>query len=197
MGNWISKVLSKIKKIFEKNSTQKAAAEQACKSFDDSKETINKEFEEKKAELQPKVIEIFEASSTEIKTIVKERKDAGIKKNSAAVHNFLEELVKIDFPGSKQVYEASSKYGPMAVSGPIVYVFEMVYDLFSTEEKEVQATISEASKEKEIGVEEEEEKEKNVEEKNREEEIEKEKSEIVMELVEPSKVKEEEEIPKP
>lgn len=36
MGYWKSKVLPKIKKVFDKNGNKKAAAE-ACKSFDDSK----------------------------------------------------------------------------------------------------------------------------------------------------------------
>ena len=120
MGYWKSKVLPKIKKVFEKNGTKKsAAAAEACKSFDESKvcylkstsfylqtkkkkkknlktffdvfihayvknslkkgsycclicvylvqEQITKEFEEKKTELQPKVLEIYEASSVEIK----------------------------------------------------------------------------------------------------------------------------------
>jgi len=37
MGYWKSKVLPKIKKVFEKNSTKKAAAAEATKSFDESK----------------------------------------------------------------------------------------------------------------------------------------------------------------
>lgn len=36
MGYWKSKVLPKIKKVFEKNGKKTAAAE-VCKSFDDSK----------------------------------------------------------------------------------------------------------------------------------------------------------------
>jgi len=97
MGYWTSKVLPKIKKVFDKNGTKKAAAAEAIKSFDDSKEDINKEFEEKKAELQPKVIEIYEASSTEIKTLVKEPKEAGLKKHSTLVVKFLEEQQKLSF----------------------------------------------------------------------------------------------------
>lgn len=69
MGYWKSKVLPKIKKVFDKNGPKKAAAAEACKSFDDSKEEYTKEFEEKKTELQPKVVEIYEASSAEIKVI--------------------------------------------------------------------------------------------------------------------------------
>lgn len=38
MGYWKSKVLPKIKKVFEKKDTKKsAAAAEACKSFDESK----------------------------------------------------------------------------------------------------------------------------------------------------------------
>ncbi|XP_043701768.1 plasma membrane-associated cation-binding protein 1 [Telopea speciosissima] len=142
MGYWKSKVLPKIKKVFEKNVNKKAATE-ACKSFDDSKEEINKEFEEKKTELQPKVIEVYEASSTEIKTLVKERTDGGVKKNATTVQTFLEELVKIEFPGSKQVCEASSKLGPVLVSGPILFVLEKVSTLVVTEEEKPAETTRE------------------------------------------------------
>ncbi|KAK7329405.1 hypothetical protein VNO77_23572 [Canavalia gladiata] len=136
MGYWKSKVLPKIKKVFEKNNTKKTAAAEASKSFDDSKEEHNKAFEEKKTELQPKVLEIYEPSSTEIKGLVKERNEAGLKKNSTAVHKFLEELVKIDFPGSKAASEASSKFGPALVPGPVFFVFEKVSTFIVTQEKE-------------------------------------------------------------
>ncbi|KAJ4980285.1 hypothetical protein NE237_031122 [Protea cynaroides] len=139
MGYWKSKVVPIFKKVFEKNGNKKAASE-ACKSFDDSKEEINKEFEEKKTELQPKVIEVYEASSAEIKTLVKERTDAGIKKNITTVQTFLEELVKIEFPGSKQVSEVSSKLGPVLVSGPILFVLEKVSTFVVTEEKPAETT---------------------------------------------------------
>ncbi|KAI5332420.1 hypothetical protein L3X38_022549 [Prunus dulcis] len=136
MGYWQTKVLPKIKKVFEnKNSGKKAAAAEACKSFDESKEDYSKQFEEKKDELQAKVVEIYEGSSAEIKTLVKERKEAGLKKYSAAVHKFLEQLEKIDFPGSKPVSEASSKYGPAYVSGPVFFVFEKVSTFIVVEEK--------------------------------------------------------------
>ncbi|XP_043688009.1 plasma membrane-associated cation-binding protein 1-like [Telopea speciosissima] len=139
MGYWNSKVVPKIKRVFEKNGNRKAAAE-ACKSFDDSKEEINKEFEEKKTDLQPKVIEVYEASSAEIKTLVKERTDEGIKKNPEAVKAFLEELEKIEFPGSKQVSEASSKVGPVLISGPVLFVLEKVSTFVVTEEKPAAST---------------------------------------------------------
>ncbi|KAL5773779.1 hypothetical protein ACOSQ2_013703 [Xanthoceras sorbifolium] len=135
MGYWKTKVLPKIKKVFEKNGTKKAAAAEACKSFDDSKEEINKDFEEKKAELQPKVTEIYEASSTEIKTLIKEPKETELKKHSTEVHKFLEELVKIEFPGSKAVGEASSKFGAALIPGPVFFVFEKVSTFIVTEEK--------------------------------------------------------------
>ncbi|KAG4946362.1 hypothetical protein AAZX31_15G147200 [Glycine max] len=175
MGYWKSKVLPKIKKVFEKNSTKKAAAAEATKSFDESKEEYNKAFEEKKTELQTKVVEIYEASSTEIKSLVKEPKEAGLKKNSTEVQKFLEELVKIDFPGSKAASEASSKFGPALASGSVFFVFEKVSTFIVTEEKDVEAppavetkTEEETSsvvKEREIVVEEEKKEEKKEEEK--------------------------------
>ncbi|KAJ9541406.1 hypothetical protein OSB04_027912 [Centaurea solstitialis] len=155
MGNyWKSTVVPKFKKFFEKNNTKKIAAAEACKSFDDAKEEYTKEFEEKKTELQPKVTEIYEASATEIKAIVKEPKAASLKKNSAVVTSFLEELSKIEFPGSKPAHEACSKFGPTLVSGPIFFVFEKVSTFIVVEEKETTS-----NKEKEVVVEEEEKKE--------------------------------------
>ncbi|KAJ8616623.1 hypothetical protein MRB53_035995 [Persea americana] len=199
MGYWKSKVLPKIKKVFEKNGGKKAAAAEICKSFDDSKEAISKELEEKKTELEPKVIEVYEASSTEIKTVVKERKDQGIKKNSPAVQKFLEELVKIEFPGSKQVHEASTKFGPTLVSGPVFFVFEKVSTFIVTEEKEGETTVTtetveETSKEKEVLIEEEKEKEK---EEEKAPEVVPEKVVAAPEATPPEPPKVEEEAPKP
>ncbi|KAE9591086.1 putative DREPP family protein [Lupinus albus] len=68
-------------------------------------------------------------------SLVKEHDEAGLKKHSKAVNKFLEELVKIDFPGSKPVSEASSKFGPALVSGPVFFVFEKVSTFIVTEEK--------------------------------------------------------------
>lgn len=160
MDYWKTKVLPKIKKAFDKNSTKKAAAAEVCKTFDDSKEEYTKEFEVKKTELQPKVIEIYEASSTEIKALVKEPKDAGLKKHSAGVQKLLDELVKIEFPGSKAICEASSKFGPTLLPGPIFFVFEKVSTFIVTEEKakepppETSAAVAEETGGKEILVEE-------------------------------------------
>ncbi|CAN1166540.1 Plasma membrane-associated cation-binding protein 1 [Linum perenne] len=153
MGYWKTKVLPKIKKVFEKDTTKKAAAAEATKSFDSSKEEISKEFEDKKAELQPKVLEVYEASSAEIKTVVKEPTEAGLKKHSASVVKFVEELVKIDFPGSKVVSEACSKFGPAYVSGPVSFIFEKVATFIPAEEAPAAAEAT-ASKEKEIVIEE-------------------------------------------
>ncbi|XP_064959524.1 plasma membrane-associated cation-binding protein 1-like [Musa acuminata AAA Group] len=129
---WKTKVLPKIKKVFDRNG-KKAAAAEACKSFDESKEEITKELEEKKADLQPKVVEIYEASAVEIKTLVKQPTESGLKKKSAVVIKFIEELVKIEFPGSKPVSEAASKHGPALVSGPVIFIFEKVSTLLPAE----------------------------------------------------------------
>nr|XP_004248413.1 plasma membrane-associated cation-binding protein 1 [Solanum lycopersicum]XP_019071667.1 plasma membrane-associated cation-binding protein 1 [Solanum lycopersicum]XP_025883674.1 plasma membrane-associated cation-binding protein 1 [Solanum lycopersicum] len=135
MGYWKAKVLPKIKQIFDKNGPKKTAAAEACKTFDQAKEEYSKEFEEKKTELQPKVVEIYEAAAVEIKSLVKEPKGAGLKKNSDGVQKFLDDLVKIEFPGSKAVSEASSNFGPSYVSGPIIFVFEKVSTFIVTEDK--------------------------------------------------------------
>ncbi|KAK6776928.1 hypothetical protein RDI58_023645 [Solanum bulbocastanum] len=157
MGYWKAKVLPKIKQIFDKNGPKKTAAAEACKTFDEAKEEYSKEFEEKKTELQPKVVEIYEAAAVEIKSLVKEPKGAGLKKNSDGVQKFLDELVKIEFPGSKAVSEASSNFGASYVSGPIVFVLEKVSTLIVTEDKKEEEPTAAADevevKEKEIVIE--------------------------------------------
>ncbi|KAK4723254.1 hypothetical protein R3W88_026033 [Solanum pinnatisectum] len=152
MGYWKAKVLPKIKQIFDKNGPKKTAAAEACKSFDEAKEEYSKEFEEKKTELQPKVVEIYEAAAVEIKSLVKEPKGAGLKKNSEGVQKFLDELVKIEFPGSKGVSEASSNFGPSYVSGPILFVLEKVSSLIVTEDnkKEEEPAAADATEEVEV-----------------------------------------------
>ncbi|CAN6483737.1 unnamed protein product [Victoria cruziana] len=135
MSYWKEKVLPKIKKYFDKPNSKKKGAAEANKAFEGSKEEIDKEFEEKKGELTPKVIEIYEASAVEIKTIVKERKPSGLKKHSALVQKFLDELAKIEFPGSKHAAEASTNYGPALVSTTVFYVFEKVSIIIPVEEK--------------------------------------------------------------
>uniref|UniRef100_A0A7N0UB08 Plasma membrane-associated cation-binding protein 1 n=1 Tax=Kalanchoe fedtschenkoi TaxID=63787 RepID=A0A7N0UB08_KALFE len=154
MGYWQNKVLPKIMKVFDTKAAaaKKAAAAEATKSFDDSKEEISKEFEEKKTELQPKAVEIYEAASPKLKTLVKEPKEAGLKKNSTDVQKFLDELVKIEFPGSKVASETFSKFGASYASGPVFFVFEKVSTFIVTEEKpaEEPATTTTTTTEKEI-----------------------------------------------
>ncbi|KAK8939007.1 Plasma membrane-associated cation-binding protein 1 [Platanthera zijinensis] len=134
MGFWKTKVLPKIRMVFEvKNGSKKAAAE-ASKSFDDSKEAINKELEEKKAELQPKVLGVYEASSADIKALIKEHTEEGVQKKAAVVTTFLAELVKIDFPGSKQITDAVTKFGAGSVSAPVVFILEKVSTFVPVEE---------------------------------------------------------------
>ncbi|CAN4087115.1 unnamed protein product [Withania somnifera] len=140
-----SKVLPKIKLIFDKNGPKKAAAADACKTFDEAKEQYSKEFEEKKTELQPKVVEIYEAAAVEIKTLVKEPKGAGLKKHSDGIQKFLDDLVKIEFPGSKAVSEASSSFGPSYVSGPVLFVFEKVSTFIVTEDKKEAADVEDTA----------------------------------------------------
>ncbi|XP_076959314.1 plasma membrane-associated cation-binding protein 1-like [Bidens hawaiensis] len=138
MGYWKSVVVPKFKKLFEKNNVNKAAAAEACKIFDEAKDDYGKEFEEKKADLQAKVIEIYEASTTEIKAVVKDRKDGALKKVSTGVGKFLEELSKIEFPGSKPVHEAWSKFGPTYIEGPIYFIFEKVSTFIDVVEEKKQ-----------------------------------------------------------
>ncbi|KAJ8426251.1 hypothetical protein Cgig2_031992 [Carnegiea gigantea] len=141
MGYWKTKVLPKFQKVFGKDASKKAAAAEACKSFDETKEEISKQVEEKKIELQPMVIQIYEASSIEIKTLVKEPKEAGLKKQSVKVQKFLDELLKIDFPGTKTVCEATSKCGPALLPGPVMFMLEKVSTFVAIEKKPREANV--------------------------------------------------------
>ncbi|KAF8668059.1 hypothetical protein HU200_052465 [Digitaria exilis] len=152
MDTWKSKVLPKIKLIFAKSTGKKAAAAaELVKAFDESKEGIKGEFEEKKADLQPKVVEIYESAPAPLKVLIKERsKVSGIKKNSAAITKFFEDLAKIEFPGAKQVSEGIPKVGPTLLSGPIFATFEKVSKLLpvAAEETPKDAAAAEEAAEK-------------------------------------------------
>ncbi|KAG6512685.1 plasma membrane-associated cation-binding protein 1-like [Zingiber officinale] len=125
-ASWRSRLFPTIKKVFVFGTSKRTAATEACKSFEESQEEITKEFEERKIELEAKAVEIYQASDAEIKDLVRNPTEAGIKKKSTAVVKFIEELVKIEFPGSKQVSEAASKYGVALVPAPIVFILEKV-----------------------------------------------------------------------
>ncbi|CAN6237874.1 unnamed protein product [Urochloa humidicola] len=150
MDVW-KKVLPKIKLVFAKSGGKKAAAAaELVKSFDESKEGINGEFEEKKADLQPKVVEIYESAPAPLKVLIKERsKVSGIKKNSAAITKFFEDLAKIEFPGAKQVSEGISKVGPALLSGPIFATFEKVSTLLPVAAEEAPKEEEAAAEKKE------------------------------------------------
>ncbi|KAJ0252623.1 Plasma membrane-associated cation-binding protein 2 [Hirschfeldia incana] len=132
MGYWKSKIVPTMKKLFERSPTNKDVVAETSKTltFDDSKEEINKEIEEKKTELEPKVLDIYEATSAELKALVREPKEDGLTKHSAEVHKFLEALVEIGFPGSKDACELSS-----TSSGPVTFIFEKVCVFLPVEEK--------------------------------------------------------------
>jgi len=144
---WKSKVLPSIKKVFE--NPKKALGVEACKVFDEAKEGYSQECEEKKTELQPKVVEVYEACPPEVKSLIKAPKDSGLKKHSAAVTKFLDELAKIEFPGSKAVSEACAKTGPAYLSGPITFVFEKVVT-FLPEEKTEEVVAPPPAEEKKV-----------------------------------------------
>jgi len=120
---WKTKVLPGLNKIFDKDG-KKAAAVEFLKSF--NKEEIDKEIEDKKTELEPKVVETIEASPPEIKGLIKDKKTSKIKKNSAAVTKFLDDLAKIDFPGAKLVSDAVAKSGTTPLSPAIVFILDKV-----------------------------------------------------------------------
>uniref|UniRef100_A0A0E0JG16 Salt stress root protein RS1 n=3 Tax=Oryza punctata TaxID=4537 RepID=A0A0E0JG16_ORYPU len=129
---WKTKVLSGLNKIFDKDG-KKAAAAEFLKSF--NKEEIGKEIDDKKTELEPKVVEVVESSPPEIKALLKDKKTASkIKKNAPAVTKFLEELAKIEFPGAKAVSDAVAKSGTTPLSPAIAFILEKVAPFVPKEE---------------------------------------------------------------
>uniref|UniRef100_A0A804QL16 Plasma membrane-associated cation-binding protein 1 n=1 Tax=Zea mays TaxID=4577 RepID=A0A804QL16_MAIZE len=143
---WKTKVLPGLNKIFDKDG-KKAAAAGFFKSF--NKEEIGKEIEEKKAELEPKVAEAYEASPPE----VKDKKPVKIsKKNSTAVTKFLDELAKIDFPGAKVVSEAVAKSGASPLSPAITFILDKVAPYIPKEEPKAEDAVAEATS-REVAVE--------------------------------------------
>jgi len=134
--------LPKIKKYFDKPSKKKAASE-ACITFEASKESIEKEIQEKQEELQPKVLEVYKSIDAETKIIVKNPTANAIKKQPKPVQKLLEELVKIGFPGASQANEAASKYGPVLVLGPVTYILQKT-STFIAEDVEAEAPPTEA-----------------------------------------------------
>ncbi|TVU32489.1 hypothetical protein EJB05_24220 [Eragrostis curvula] len=180
MDYWKSKVLPKMRLIFVKAGGKKAAAAaELVKSFDESKGEINSEFEEKKADLQPKVVEIYESVTAPVKVLIKERKKvSAIKKNSAAITKLFEDLANIEFPGAKQVSEGISKVGPALLSGPIFVTFEKIAKLLPVvaEETPKEAPAAAEEKKDEAAAAEEKKEEAAVEEK-KEEAVEEEKKE--------------------
>ncbi|GJM90884.1 hypothetical protein PR202_ga07207 [Eleusine coracana subsp. coracana] len=150
MDYWKSKVLPKMRLIFVKTGGKKAAAAtEVIKALDESKEGINGEFEEKKADLQPKVIEIYESVPAPVKILIKERKKtSAIKKNSAAIIKLFEDLAKIEFPGAKQLSEGITKVGPALLSGPIFSTFKKISTLLPVAVEETPKEAPAATEEK-------------------------------------------------
>lgn len=145
MATWKARVAPAMKLLFDRDG-KKAAAAEFVKSF--NKEEVEKEIDEKKPELEPKVLEVYEASPPEIKHLVKERKSAKIaKKYSTVVTKFLEELVKIDFPGAQAVSEGVAKSGVTLVSGPIIVLFDKIATFLPKEEPKVEAPPAETTEE--------------------------------------------------
>ncbi|MCO5602750.1 hypothetical protein L7F22_056888 [Adiantum nelumboides] len=122
MSYWKTKVVPKFKKFFDKG--KKKSASETCKSFDSSKESLDKEVEEKRSDLHPKVIEIYRSSTVITKKLLKEPQEPAVKENPDASQSILQELAKAGFPQAQFLCDAGGKCGPALLSGPIVYLFQ-------------------------------------------------------------------------
>ncbi|MCO5564402.1 hypothetical protein L7F22_018063 [Adiantum nelumboides] len=122
MSYWKTKVVPKFKKFFDKG--KKKSASETCKSFDSSKESLDKEVEEKRSDLHPKVIEIYRSSTVITKKLLKEPHEPAVKENPDTSQSVLQELAKAGFPQAQFLCDAGGKCGPALLSGPIVYLFQ-------------------------------------------------------------------------
>ncbi|KAI5083330.1 hypothetical protein GOP47_0003073 [Adiantum capillus-veneris] len=122
MSYWKTKVVPKFKKFFDKG--KKKAASDACKSFDSSKESLDKEIEEKRSDLHPKVIEVYRSSTIITKKLLKEPNEPAVKENPDAIQSVLADLAKAGFPQAQFLCDAGGKCGPALLPGPIVYLFQ-------------------------------------------------------------------------
>lgn len=123
MSYWKSKVAPKLKKLFDNKGGKKKGAANACKLFDSSKESLEKEIEEKTTDLSPKVVEIYRSSTVISKSLLKEPSESAIKENPDAAQTLLQELTTAEFPGALTLSDAGKKYGPALLTGPVVYLF--------------------------------------------------------------------------
>lgn len=124
--------MPKFKKLFDKGKKKKGASE-VCKSFEKSKESLQKEIEEKTPDLQPKVVEIYRSSTVITQKLFKEPNETAVKDNPDAAQSALDELAKAGFPGAQDLSDAGTKFGPALLPGPIVFVLQKT-STFLTEE---------------------------------------------------------------
>lgn len=137
MTYWKSKVLPKIKKYFGKGDANSKGAAEAAKSFNKAKNSIEKEIEEKKPELEPKIIEIYQDSKPETKLLFKEPTEDKVKQNAQAVQDLLQRLVEAGCPGAQILKEAGDKYGTALLSSQIQYLLGKLSPFVANEESPV------------------------------------------------------------
>lgn len=138
MNYWKSKVLPRLKNLLKKR--PKSPSVEACKSFDKSKDSIAKEIEEKKEELQTKVVTIYQSSSNEAKGLLKDPTESGVIELIEVVQNLLIELSDAGCPGAQSLSDAATKHGPSAMSEPIVFLLSKLTVFVATEEAPVIAS---------------------------------------------------------
>lgn len=135
MSYWKSKVLPRLKSLLKKR--PKSQSVEACKSFDKSKDSIAKEIEEKKEELQTKVVTIYQSSSNEAKLLLKDPTESGVIDFIEVVQNLLIELSDAGCPGAQSLSDAATRHGPSAMSEPIVFLLSKLTVFVAAEEAPV------------------------------------------------------------
>lgn len=137
MTYWKAKVLPKIKKYFGKGDANKKGAAEAAKSFDKAKNSIEKEIEEKKSELEPKIVTIYQDSKPETKMLFKEPTEDKVKQQAQAAQDLLQRLVEAGCPGAQILKDAGDKYGTALMSSQIQYLLEKLSPFVANEESPV------------------------------------------------------------
>eukprot|EP01018_Ginkgo_biloba_P024257 Gb_09198 [translate_table: standard] len=135
MSYWKGKVLPKIKKYFGKGFKKRAV--EAAKSFDKSKESIENEIQEKKDELHPQVVKIYNDSKPESKMVLKEPTEERIKQQAEASQDLLQRLADAGFPGAQILKDAGEKYGVASMSVQILFLLQKISPFVANEESPV------------------------------------------------------------
>ncbi|KAJ7526460.1 hypothetical protein O6H91_16G007400 [Diphasiastrum complanatum] len=109
------------KRLFEKKPKKKGASD-VIREFDESKEMISKELEEKKGEFKEKVSLLYKTSETKTQILMKKPDDSIVEEHALHTLNLIQDLAKAGFPGASILSESLARYGAAALPGPSTFL---------------------------------------------------------------------------